>query len=264
MIESFAEGALRLAREGATATLTLDRPQKRNALNRAMWAALPEALAAVAADREALVLVLTGAGGAFASGADIAEFESVYATRESAAAYNDLVSNALEALATFGKPTLAAVRGACVGGGLALALACDLRLAAEDARLGITPARLGLMYSLADTRRLTDAVGAAAAKDILFTGRLLDAAEALRIGLVQSVHAPEALAAAVADKADAVAAASQWSVRSTKRVVRAILDGATEDDAALKAQFLDAVEGADFREGRDAFLAKRPPRFPLR
>lgn len=264
MTHSLAEGALLLSRDGPTATLTLNRPDKRNALNRAMWAALPEALAAVAADREALVLVLAGAGGAFASGADIGEFESVYATRGSAAAYDALVSGALEALATFEKPTLAAIRGACVGGGLALALACDLRLAAEDARLGITPAKLGLMYSLADTKRLADAVGPAAAKDILFTGRLLDAAEALRIGLVQSVHPAEALAGAAADKAAAVAAASQWSVRSIKRVVRAILDGAREDDAAMKAQFLDALGGEDFREGRDAFLAKRPPRFPFR
>ncbi len=210
------------------------------------------------------MLVVTGAGGAFASGADIAEFETVYATRESAAAYSALVSAGVEALAVFGKPTLAAIRGACVGGGLALALACDLRLAAEDARLGITPAKLGLMYSLADTKRLVDAVGAAAAKDILFTGRLLDAAEGLRLGLLQSVHAIEALGAAVAEKAAAIAASSQWSVRQTKTVVRDILAGAVDDDAGHRAAFLDAVEGEDFREGRDAFLAKRAPRFPFR
>ena len=260
----FADGALLLTREGDLATLTLNRPARRNALNRAMWVALPGAIAEVEADPAVKVLAVTGAGAHFASGADIAEFETVYATRASAAAYRDLVAAGIGALAGLSKPAVAVIRGACVGGGVALALACDLRLCAADARLGITPGKLGLMYSLADTKRLSDAVGASAAKDLLFTGRLVDAAEALRMGLVDATHAPEDLAAAATAKARAITDASQWSARRTKAVVAMILAGAAADTPETRDWFLDAMEGKDFAEGRDAFLAKRPPAFPFR
>ncbi len=260
----FADQALSLAVADDVAILTLNRPEKRNALTQAMWRALPEAIAAVESDPAVKVLVLTGAGGCFAAGADIAEFETVYATRDSAAAYAAEIATAMEALAGLSKPTIAAIPGACVGGGLGLALACDLRLAAEDAKLGITPGKLGLMYSLGDTRRLVEAVGASAAKDILFTGRILKASDALRLRLVDEVAVPETLTATVAAKAAAIASASQWSARRTKAVVRLILDGAAEDTDETRGWFLDALEGEDFREGRDAFLAKRTPVFPYR
>lgn len=244
------------------AILTLNRPEKRNALTRAMWADLPGRLAEVEAARITRVLIVRGAGGVFAAGADIAEFEMVYATRESTAAYFDAVGRAMDALQNLGKPTIAAIEGPCVGGGMALALCCDLRLAASDARFAITPARLGLTYSLADTRRLIEAVGPSAARDMLFTGRMLDAGEALRIGLVNAVHPAEAFEARVLEKAREIAGASAWTVRTTKQIVRMILDGTRRDTDQTSQWLLDAVEGGDFKEGRDAFLAKRPPSFP--
>lgn len=263
-MHSFADGALTLTSSGDVATLTLNQPARRNALSAAMWSALPAAVAAMEADPETKLLVVRGAGGHFAAGADISEFARVYATRASSADYARAVTAGVEALAGMAKPSLAHIEGVCIGGGVAVALACDLRLAASDARLGITPARLGLMYSLADTKRLVDAVGASAAKSLLFTGRIIDAAEAQRIGLIDAAHAPETLEGAVADTAALIASASQWSVRKIKTVVRMILNGAPDDTDQTRAWFLDAVEGPDFHEGRDAFLGKRSPTFPFR
>jgi enoyl-CoA hydratase/carnithine racemase len=262
MTHAFADGALTLDIRDDIAVLTLNRPDKRNALTQVMWRALPTVLAAVETEAQAKVLVLTGAGGHFAAGADIGEFETVYATRDSAAAYADEIALAMQALSQLSKPTIAAISGACVGGGLGLALCCDLRLASEGAKLGITPGKLGLMYSLADTRRLVETVGASAAKDILFTGRILTAGEAQAIRLVDAVA--QTVDQAALDKARAIASTSQWSTRRTKAVVRLILNGQTEDDGVTRDWFLDALEGEDFREGRDAFLQKRPPVFPYR
>lgn len=264
MTRFFADDTLTVSVANDVATLTLNRPEKRNAMTQAMWRTLPEVIAAVETDSSVKVMVVTGADGCFAAGADIGEFETVYATRDSAAAYAAEIAAAMDALAGLSKPTIAAIAGACVGGGLGLALACDLRMAADDAKLGITPGKLGLMYSLGDTRRLVEAVGASAAKDILFTGRILKAADALALRLLDAVVAPEALSHAIADKASAIAAASQWSARRTKAVVRLILDGVTADTDETRDWFLDAFEGEDFREGRDAFLGKRPPVFPYR
>lgn len=260
----FADQTLSLDLDGDVALLTLNRPEKRNALNKAMWEALPQAIEAVARNDGAKVLVLTGAGGHFAAGADISEFESVYATRDSTQAYFASVARGMDAVADLAKPVIAQIAGACVGGGMGLALCCDLRLASADAKLGITPGKLGLMYSLADTKRLVDAVGASSAKDMLMTGRILPAPEAHAIRLVDEVHAADDLARAVAEKAGAVAKASQWSARKTKAIIALILQGVPADTPQTEAWLLDAVEGADFIEGRDAFLAKRAPVFPFR
>ncbi len=254
---------LELRIEDVVATLVLDRPARRNALNREMWRGLPGLLDEARAAR-VKVLIVTGAGGAFAAGADISEFETVYADRATTTAYFGEIAAAMDAVATFEAPTLARIDGACVGGGLGLALCCDVRIAADRARLGITPAKLGLMYPLGDTRRLVEAVGPSRAKDILYTGRIVDAAEALAIGLVDEVVAAEALEAAVAAKAAEIAAASQWSARAAKAVIRRILDGQMADDATTHGWMLDAVEGEDFIEGRDAFLGKRAANFPFR
>jgi enoyl-CoA hydratase/carnithine racemase len=264
LTQTFADGAITLEVADDVATLTLNRPDKRNALTQAMWRALPEAIAAVEADPACKVMVLTGAGGHFAAGADIGEFEAVYATRDSAAAYAAEIAAGMEAVSGLSKPTLAAIAGACIGGGLGLALCCDIRLASERAKLGITPGKLGLMYSLGDTRRLVEAVGPSAAKDILFTGRIMDGADALAIGLVDALTPPDGLAEALSAKTQAIASASQWSARRAKAVVRRVLDGQTEDDETTRAWFLDGLEGEDFREGRDAFLQKRSPAFPFR
>lgn len=259
----FAGGDLRLDLHADHAVLTINRPAKRNAITLAMWLAFPKAAAAFAAS-PARVLVLQGAEGCFAAGADIGEFETAYATRESTAAYGAAVAGGVGAIAALAKPTLALIEGACVGGGLALALACDLRLAAQNARLAITPAKLGLAYSLEDTKRLVDAVGASTAKDILFTGRLIGADEALRLRLVDSIHAVQAIETEALSKAAMIAAASQHSVRDIKATVAMILGGAVKDTDATRKAFVDATEGPDFQEGRAGFLEKRPPVFPVR
>lgn len=255
---------LLLARAGPIAILTLNRPDKRNALTAAMWRALPEQLADLAGDPEVLSLIVTGAGAHFAGGADIGEFPEVYATADSARAYSDAVQVAGAALAAFPKPTLAQIRGACVGGGCGLALACDLRFADDTARLGITPGKLGLAYTLADTKRLVDAVGPAAAKDILFSGRLVDAREAYRLRLVDRVVAPDALDATVREYLNGLAAVSQFSIRAMKATISAIQAGQTSPGEADMARYLDGFRGEDFQEGYSAFLAKRPPRFTFR
>jgi enoyl-CoA hydratase/carnithine racemase len=260
----FANGALRLDITGDIATLTFNRPERRNALNAAQWIALGQACAAIDASPEAKVVIVRGEGGHFAAGADISEFDTVYATRESSAHYADLVHDNEAALANLDRPVIAAIDGFCVGAGSAIALACDIRIGAADAKFGITPAKLGLMYNLADTKRLIDTVGPGRAKDILFTGRLLDADEALAFGLIDFVvPAGQPLAAAQA-KATLIAGNSQWSTRSMKRVMRQVIEGVADDTDQTRDWFVDAVQADDFKEGRAAFMAKRAPDFRYR
>lgn len=246
------------------ATITLNRPEKRNALNEAMWLGLAEAVRRADALPDAKIIVIRGAGGHFAAGADISEFDTVYASRERSAQYRAAVENGARAITDAAKPAIAMIEGNCIGGGMAIALACDLRIAAAGARCGITPAKLGIVYSFGDTKRLVDAVGPSKAKDILFTGRIMDAAEANAIGLVDEVHAAEDLEKAVAAKCALLAGNSQWSIRGAKDMVRRILSGATQESRETTDKFIDAVGQADFREGRTAFMEKRAPKFPYR
>jgi enoyl-CoA hydratase/carnithine racemase len=257
-------GAVRLTREGGVARLLLDQPARRNAMTRAMWQFLPGLVAEAAADPEVAVLRVEGAGAHFCGGADITEFAETYATAVTTAAANAAIAAAVEALAAFPKPSLAVIRGACVGGGVALALACDLRFAAEDARFAVTPAKLGLIYSQADTTRLLRAVGAARAKDLLFTGRLVGAEEALRIGLVEELRAPDALEDFVAAWLAPLLGGSRPALRAIKRMMGAVEGGAVPDRPDLRALFDEAFAGTDFAEGRRAFLEKRPPAFTAR
>lgn len=253
--------AVYLTTKGAAAHLVLNNPARRNALSEAMWRAIPGLLAQAEADPAVRLLVVRGEGGAFAAGADISEFEDVYSTPERAADYSRAIAAALDGLAAFPRPTLAAIEGACIGGGCGIALACDLRFAAHGSKFGITPGKLGLVYTLNDTRRLIDAVGVSAAKDILFTGRLLDADEALARGLIDRLRPAEALMGEVEAFRDQIAATSAVSARITKQIVARIQAGQAEDDAETRKLFLDAFQGEDFQEGYRAFLAKRKPDF---
>jgi len=254
---------LRLERDGPVARLLIDRPERKNSFNQAMWEQLPELLAEATADAEVRVLVLQSAvPGAFSAGADIDEFGSHAHDQAWRDRNQTAIRRAQHELARAEKPTIALIEGVCVGGGCGLAIACDLRVAGPDARLGITPARLGLVYSLHDTKLLVDLVGPAQAKRILFTGELLDAAEAARIGLVDILA--EEPGAGTDRLAAAVAAASPHSVRASKKIIRRILSGQAEDDADTLAQFNAAFDGEDYREGLAAFRDKRPPRFRSR
>jgi enoyl-CoA hydratase/carnithine racemase len=257
-----ADGALDLRIDDRVATLTLNRPASRNALNVAMWRAIPELIAAAAEDPAVRVVVVGGAGGDFAAGADIAEFRTVFADQKAALAYGSLIETATAALERLEMPVIARIDGYCIGAGLAIALACDLRIAARHSRLGAPPAKLGLIYSLSDTRRLVDAVGASTAKRLLFTGALLPADEALRLGLVDETHDRAELTSAVAAKARAVAALSSHSIRRAKALVSMISRGQREETDETRGWFAQAATGDDFAEGLAAFDARRPPAFP--
>jgi enoyl-CoA hydratase/carnithine racemase len=248
--------ALRLQIDGPVARLLIDRPGKRNAFSQAMWARLPELLdEAEAAPGLRLLLLTSAVPGLFCAGADIAELMENRADPSWRAANQAAINETQHRLARFPLPTVAFVDGDCVGGGCGLAIACDLRVATPRARLGITPAKLGLVYPLHDVKLLVDLVGPGQARRILYTGELLDAAEALRIGLVEQVaDSPDALA-------DSITANSAFSTRAIKGFVRRVLDGATGDDDASRATFAAAFDGDDFLEGAQAFLARRRPQF---
>lgn len=252
---------LRLERAGAIGHLLIDRQAKRNAFTQAMWEALPPLLDAAAAEDGLRVLVLRAAEpGAFCAGADIAEFGDGAADPEWRARNQAAIGAAQHRLARFDLPVIAAIEGDCVGGGCGLAIACDIRVAAPSARFGITPARLGLVYPLHDTKLLVDLVGPGQAKRMLFTGALLEAEEALRIGLIEAIVAHPVEAAL--ELAGQIAANSAFSTRHVKRVVRRILDGQSDDDAVTRGWFDAAFTGPDFAEGVAAFLARRKPEFP--
>lgn len=247
---------LRLVTSGAIATLLIDRPAKRNAFDQAMWDALPVLADQAMADPAVRVLVLASAAdGIFCAGADIGELLANKGDAGWRAANQAAINRAQHVLARAAKPTVAFIDGDCVGGGCGLALACDIRIVTPRARMGITPAKLGLVYPLHDTKLLVDLVGPGQAKRMLFTGALLDAGEALRIGLADmTADSPDTLAATIA-------AASPHSCREIKGFVRRILDGQSDDDAATLAVFAAAFTSADFLEGTTAFVEKRRPGF---
>jgi enoyl-CoA hydratase/carnithine racemase len=249
--------SLRLIREGAVARLLIDRADKRNAFDMAMWEALPQLVAEAVADPAARVLEVRAAqpGSAFCAGADIHE---LLANKDDAAwraANQAAINRAQHELARAAIPTVAFIEGDCVGGGCGIAMACDIRLATRAARFAITPAKLGLVYPLHDVKLLVDLVGPGQAKRLLYTGELIDAAEAQRIGLIEIIT----------DSSDAllakIAAASGHSTRTIKQFVRRVLDGQVDDDAETLAIFAAAFTGPDFAEGTAAFVEKRKPEF---
>lgn len=252
--------SLRLEKQGAIARVLIDRADKRNAFTQAMWEALPLLIDETMADPAIRVVVLqSAAAGVFCSGADIVEFSTGALDPNWRAMNQAAIRKAQFELARAPKPVIASIDGDCVGGGCGLAIACDIRIASPRSRFGITPARLGLVYSLHDTKLLVDLIGPAQAKRILFSGQLLDAAEAHRIGLIEIVSDDvqsegDALAKVIAEN-------SSYAVRGVKSVVRRILDGQTDDDAATRQLFSDAFTGEDFTEGVAAFLEKRKARF---
>jgi enoyl-CoA hydratase/carnithine racemase len=252
---------LTFERDGRVATLVIDRPEKRNAISQAMWRRFPELIAEIEQNPDIRVLIVTGRGACFAAGADIGEFENAYATRESAAAYLADMSRAQNAIMRCAKPTIAMIRGPCVGAGCGIALSCDIRQADPTARFGITPAKLGMIYTLADAKRLVDAVGLAAAHEILLSGGLIDAIEAERIGLVNRVLPVDDLEPLTRGLAGRIADNAPTSLKGVKAILGMIRAGAVDDDDASRALFLDALRQDDFIEGSAAFREKRPPRF---
>ncbi|MFF8871776.1 enoyl-CoA hydratase/isomerase family protein [Streptomyces massasporeus] len=232
----------------SVATVVIRHPEKRNAMTAAMWRSLPPLLEELAGDPEVRALVLTGEGRTFCAGADISTL------RGSPEEAQGLAVRAEEALAAFPKPTLAAIRGHCVGGGAQLAAACDLRFAEEGALFGVTPAKLGIVYPASSTRRLVSLVGPATAKYLLFSGELIDAQRALRTGLVDEVLPEGELDKRVTEFTRVLVSRSQL----TQAAAKEFADGRTDRDAHWAGQ---ARGSGDTAEGVAAFLERRQPRF---
>lgn len=257
-------GDILTERRGTTGIVTIDRPARRNALRHEDWGALAAAVRGLGAEPGVRAIVLRGAGEvAFASGGDIAEFATRRGTPEAAAEYHAAVAGALGALAAAEQPTIAMIHGHCLGGGCALAVACDLRVAADDARFGIPAARLNVVLGVAELRGLLATVGLAAAKEILLTGRTLDAGEALRIGLVNHVIPKADLLDATLALAERIAAGAPIALAAAKALLDRIARG--DDAASLADAHADfsrrAFASPDSREGARAFIEGRPPRF---
>jgi enoyl-CoA hydratase/carnithine racemase len=252
---------LRVTVEGAVGRLILNRPEKRNAISRAMWRAIPDAVARLETDPAVRVILLHGEGDHFAAGADISEFDDVYGTRENATACAADLAGTMDALSAGTKPRLAMIRGVCVGGGVALAVCCDLRFAADDARFAVTPAKLGIAYCFEDTRRLVACVGASAAKDLLFSGRMLDTDEALRVRLIDRVLPAASLEDSVLAYAHLLAANSPATIAVARDYIARAAGGQQGETEATREAYLDILDGPDFREGKAAFKQKRKPQF---
>ncbi len=248
--------------KGSVGYLTLNRPDKYNAMTEAMWAAIPRAVAALDADPDVRVIVVTGSNEkAFCAGADLAELEVIAESPERRESNRLAIRNAQRCLARAEKPTIAQIWGSCMGGGCGIAIHCDIRFAAKTAKFGITPANLGLVYPLNDTKQLIDLIGPSKTKSMLFRARKFGADEALALGLVDEVFSPEELEAATYKAAMEIAEKSQYSVRHMKKFIQRVLDGQVDDDSETAAIFGDAHEGLDAKEGIRAFLEKRTPEF---
>jgi enoyl-CoA hydratase/carnithine racemase len=245
------------------ATVTFNRPRMRNAFNLAMWTALPGIVDELTGDATVRGIVFRGAGEeAFASGADISEFKEQRKDRATAEAYNARTAAAYMAMERCPKPTVAMIHGFCMGGAVALALACDLRFSADTGKFAIPAARLGIVYGLHSVKRLVALVGPAAAKDILFSARTLDAAEALRIGFVNRVVPAGDLAAHTHEYLARVADNAPISVQGAKVIVEAIADdGGIARKGEIDRLQISAFESEDYREGTAAFMEKRRPKF---
>jgi enoyl-CoA hydratase/carnithine racemase len=250
-------------KDGAIGWMIFNHPERRNAISLDMWRAIPVVLEAFEADPEVRVVVFKGAGDkAFVSGADISQFGEHRDSQAANAVYSAQSAAATRAMVGFSKPSIAMIRGFCIGGGLAVALTCDLRICSDDSRFGIPAARLGLGYAFDGVKALADLVGPSGAKDILFTARHLDAAEAGRIGLVNKVTSPEDLEAETRAYAAMIGQNAPLTIKAAKMAVREAMkdpDRRQVDDVNRAVE--DCFRSEDYAEGRKAFMEKRRPVF---
>lgn len=251
-------------RDGAVATVVFNRPAQRNAISYDMWLALREHMSELAGDKKVRCVVFRGAGGeAFSAGADIKDFPEHRYDSESAKTYGAAIEATLDAIDEIPKPTISMIEGFCVGGGLELASATDIRIAARGSRYGIPVARLGITAGFKEMRRVVRLAGAGNASYIALSGELLDAENAFRIGLLTELVAPEALEDRVYGLARRMAELAPISHADHKEIIRTVADnpglaGMTDEDFALQYRVFDTD---DFKEGLSAFVEKRKPRF---
>jgi enoyl-CoA hydratase/carnithine racemase len=256
-------GVILVEKRGPIGVLTFSNEARLNAVSQDMWKSIPPLLEDLETDDGVRAMVVTGAGTkAFVSGADISEFEKNRNSAEASRLYDAASSYARDRLRKFRKPTIAKIRGYCIGGGLAVALTCDIRIASEDAKFGIPAAKLGLGYGAPGLRMLMELVGPAMTKDILFSARQLSAQEALRVGLINAVVPAAELDAHVEKYTAAVAQNAPLTIYASKVIVGELLKDAAERDEQLCEQLVDTcMSSADYAEGRRAFMEKRKPQF---
>ena len=248
--------------EGAVLHIRFNNPAKHNALSVDMWEAVPQLLGQAERDDNVRMVVFSGEGEkAFVSGADISQFEDMRAAKEAVKRYEAMAEAALEGIYDFGKPTVAAIRGYCIGGGVNVAISCDIRVATTTSVYSIPASRLGLGYRYSAMRNLTHLVGPGYAKDIFFTGRRLDAAEALRIGLINRTAEPDKLDDLLKEYTDAITTGAPLTIKAGKRIIREVLKTDGVDMELCRRLILDCFESEDYAEGRKAFMEKRKPVF---
>src|ERR1700757_1661997 len=261
--KSLADGKILQSVTDGVGVITFNNPDKRNAMSLEMWEGLGEALTELRDDPEVRVVVLVGAGDkAFVSGADISQFEK---TRHNAAAseeYSRRSAAQRALLADYPKPTIACIRGFCLGGGMQVAMLADIRIAAEDSHFGIPAAKLGIAYGYDGLRNLVSLVGPSWARLIMYTGMRIDSKEALRIGLVDRVLPDAELWDATMEIARTISGNAPLAIKAAKITIAQVLkDPAERDMAAIKQIGLECMDSEDFREGRRAFMEKRKPQF---
>jgi len=249
--------------DGPIGWLIFNNPARHNAMSLDMWAAVAPIVAAFVADDAVRVIVLRGAGErAFVSGADISEFESVRASREETMKYDEVGEQATASLAHCPKPTLAMIHGYCIGGGMGIAVSCDLRLCSEGSRFGVPAAKLGVGYQYPGVRKLMELVGPSFTKEIFYTGRQFSAQEALAMGLVNRVLPESQLEPALRELAAALAGNAPLTLGAVKATVSELRkDPARRDLARSEALVAACFASEDYVEGRRAFMEKRPPVF---
>jgi enoyl-CoA hydratase/carnithine racemase len=256
-------GRLLVEKRGAVGWIVFDQPAKRNAINDAMWRGIPEAMARFDADAEVRCVAFRGAGTeAFAAGADISEFENIRAHRAAVGEYDGLLDRVLLSIQGSPKPSLALIHGFCMGGGLEVALACDLRYCGSAAQFAIPAAKLGLAYNVEGHKRLLETVGHAWAREIMFLGRRYGAAEALAMGLVHRVLPDAELEAYVDGVIATLIENAPLSIANSKTILEEYAKSAgLADQERMRAAIERCAKSADYEEGRRAFMEKRKPAF---
>jgi enoyl-CoA hydratase/carnithine racemase len=250
-------------KDGGVGYLIFNNPERHNAVSLEMWGATARILDDFAKDDDIRVVVITGAGGkAFVSGADISKFESERASKEAQKIYADTVEQAQLSIETYPKPTIAMIRGYCIGGGLGLAMCCDLRICSDNSKFAVPAAKLGLGYGYSGLRRLIDVVGPSFAKEIFYTARQFDAEEARVMGLVNRVVPQDQLESYVKNYADTMAANAPLTIKAVKYTVGEAMKDESQRNLKRCAELVDACFASnDFIEGRRAFMEKRKPVF---
>ena len=249
--------------DGATLHIRFNNPVKHNALSVDMWEAVPPLLKLAESDDRVRLVVFSGEGGkSFVSGADISQFEDMRAAKAAVAHYEQMAETTLMGIHDFPKPTLSCIQGWCIGGGVNVAISCDIRIASSDSVFAIPAARLGLGYRYSAMKNLVDLVGPGMAKDLFFTARRIDASEAKAIGLISRFAPPEGLQALLAEYTAAIADNAPLTIQAGKAITREILKPSPDLDRDLCQRLIrGCFESADYTEGRTAFMQKRRPVF---